>query len=352
MSKIYAGIDLHKTQFTVCILRNGLYEKEGQYPTSKEGFKAFISDIQTMDVTPEEVELAIESTGNARHFKTLMEDAGFSVTVVNTLKFKVVNLSTRKTDKNDARTLADFLSKEMLPKSHLCSPVNEGIRRILKCRSLMVQDCVALKNQAHAIMLAYGKVTKPTQFQSKKNRAALLGSLLKRDASLKYSLETLFETLDVIEGQVRTMERRLCAMTKADRNVRLLMTIPGIGIVNACTISAYIDDVSRFETSGHFASFCGIVPWVQSSNESSYYGRITKRGPQELRTALVQCVVAMIRMGEKTKNTRLMKQYAVLKENKSSGKAIIATARKLSTVIYVMLRDGVPFDITKLSVNC
>ena len=46
-----------------------------------------------------------------------------------------------------------------------------------------------------------------------------------------------------------------------------------------------------------------------------------------------------------------MKQYAALKENKSSGKAIIATARKLSTVIYVMLRDSVPFDITKLSVS-
>ncbi|MGX8685442.1 MAG: transposase, partial [Spirochaetales bacterium] len=153
------------------------------------------------------------------------------------------------------------------------------------------------------------------------------------------------------EGQVKTMEKRLNEITRADRNVRLLMTIPGIGIVNACTISAYIDDISRFESAGHFSSFCGIVPWVQSSNDSSYYGRITKRGPQELRTALVQCVVAMIRMSDKTCNTRLMKQYAALKENKSSGKAIIATARKLSTVIYVMLRDSVPFDITKLSVS-
>lgn len=351
MSKIYAGIDLHKTQFTVCILRDGLYEKEGQYPTSNEGYKAFISDLQAMCMIPEDVELAIESTGNARHFKTIMEDEGFTVTVVNTLRFKVVNLSTRKTDKNDARTLADFLSKEMLPKSHLCSPMNEGIRRILKCRSLMVQDCVALKNQAHSIMLAYGKVTKPTQFQSKKNRSALLASLLKRDSTLKYSLETLFNTLDVIEGQVKNMEKRLTEITKADRYVRLLMTIPGIGIVNACTISAYIDDINRFESAGHFSSFCGIVPWVQTSNESVHYGRITKRGPQELRTALVQCVVAMIRMSDKTQNTRLMKQYAALKENKSSGKAIIATARKLSTVIYVMLRDSVPFDITKLNVS-
>ena len=354
-SRINVGIDLHKTQFTVCILFEDEELAGGKvFRMDEEGYDSFISEIKSIQKKKKAsgTAVAIESTANSRFFKEKMEKAGFEVVVVNTLRFKVINQSTRKTDKNDARTLADFLSKEMLPKSHLCSPVNEGIRRILKCRSLMVQDCVALKNQAHAIMLAYGKVTKPTQFQSKKNRAALLGSLLKRDASLKYSLETLFETLDVIEGQVRTMERRLCAMTKADRNVRLLMTIPGIGIVNACTISAYIDDVSRFETSGHFASFCGIVPWVQSSNESSYYGRITKRGPQELRTALVQCVVAMIRMGEKTKNTRLMKQYAVLKENKSSGKAIIATARKLSTVIYVMLRDGVPFDITKLSVNC
>lgn len=350
MSKLYVGVDLHKTQFTVCVLRNGVYEKEGmKYQTSDEGYRSFISEMQTMKKNAEGVELAIESTGNARHFKTVMEQAGLGVTVVNTLKFKVVNQSTRKTDKNDARTLVDFLSKEMLPKSHLCSPENESLRRLLKCRSLMVQDCVALKNQAHAILLAYGMVTKPTQFQSMKNRKKVLESIPRTETGLRSSLAALFSTLDVIDRQVRSMETQLQETTRRNRNVRLLMTIPGIGIVNACTISAYADDISRFETYRNFSAFCGLVPWVQTSNETVKYGRITKRGPQELRTALVQCVVAMIRMSDKTQDTRLMKQYRQLKETKSSGKAIIATARRLSRIIYIMLRDGVPFDISKVN---
>jgi len=127
------------------------------------------------------------------------------------------------------------------------------------------------------------------------------------------------------------------------------MTIPGIGIVNACTIRAYIDDINRFDSYKNFSAYCGLVPWVQTSNETVHYGRITKRGPQELRTALVQCVVAMVRMESKTKDYEIIRQYHELKNQKSSGKAIIATARKLSRIIYVMLKTDSPFNSTKIT---
>lgn len=58
---------------------------------------------------------------------------------------------------------------------------------------------------------------------------------------------------------------------------------------------------------------------------------------------MVQCVVAMVRMEDKTGDFELMKQYQKLKEEKSSGKAIIATARKLSRIIYIMLKTKKPF---------
>ena len=105
--------------------------------------------------------------------------------------------------------------------------------------------------------------------------------------------------------------------------------------------------IDRFDSYKHFSAYCGLVPWVQTSNESIYYGRITKRGPQKLRTALVQCVVAMVRMEDKTSNYKMMHQYQELKNDKSSGKAIIATARKLSRIIYIMLKSNTPFDSRK-----
>lgn len=344
---IYVGVDLHKTQFTTCVLRNKeIIDNGTKYEMSFEGYSSFASWIQAC--FPEEtVNLAIESTGNARFFRDTMQDYGFNVCVVNTLKFKVVNLSTNKTDKNDAKTLAEYLSKEMLPKSNLCSAKTEALRRILKSRSLMVEDQIALKNQAHAVLLAFGKNTSTAAFQSKKSRDKILSTTRQKD--LKQSLQIIFETLDSVIDQTKRLEIHLKELTKNNKTIKLLMTIPGVGLVNACTIAAYTDDISRFETYKHYSAYCGLVPWVQSSNESSYYGRITKRGPTELRTALVQCTVAMIRMKEKTSQLNIMQNYHALKEEKNSGKAIIATARRLSRIIYVMLNENEPFDASRLT---
>ena len=349
--KIYVGIDLHKTQFTICIITSGSVLEEGtRFEMNKEGYRAFISLMRHLSSseTHDDIIMAIESTANSRFFRDLMASSGFKVIVVNTLRFKVVNLSTKKTDKNDARTLAEFLSKDILPESHLCSAESEALRRIVKSRNLMVQDLVALKNQAHAVLLAYGHITKTAQFQSKRERNRMLETL---PSHITATVGIIFQTIDVVEKQKKVLEHSLRSITTKDHTVNLLMTIPGIGVVNACTIRAYIDDIDRFETYKHFSAYCGLVPWVQSSNESVYYGRITKRGPQELRTALVQCVVAMVRMENKTSNYSLIREYQELKNEKSSGKAIIATARKLSRIIYVMLKSNTPFDSGKLIVN-
>lgn len=344
MKIINVGVDLHKTQFTICVICDEEVLEDGtKYPTSSEGFKSFDRSMQRLKKEDRtRIRLAIESTGNSRFFKQQMEDLGYEVFVVNTLKFKVVNMSTNKTDKHDAETLASFLQKDMLPQSNLCSAYNEGIRRVLKSRSLLVSDVIALKNQAHAVLLAYGIQTVPSQFQSKKGRQNIIKCVDEETGSI---LQAIFGTIDILINQIKQLESDLLRITVNDKNVRLLMTVPGIGIVNACTISSYTDDINRFEDYKHYSAFCGIVPWVQSSNTTSYYGRITKRGPQELRTALVQCVVAMIRMPDKCMNTNLIKNYHLLKEQKNSGKAIIATARRLSRIIYTMLSRQIPFNV-------
>jgi transposase len=93
-----------------------------------------------------------------------------------------------------------------------------------------------------------------------------------------------------------------------------------------------------------YAAYAGLVPWVQSSNETVHYGQITKRGPEELRTAFVQLVLGMVRNRNKTGSYRLMHAYSALKESKSSGKAIIATAHKLSKIVWSILMNGKEFD--------
>jgi hypothetical protein len=90
------------------------------------------------------------------------------------------------------------------------------------------------------------------------------------------------------------------------------------------------------------------VPWVQNSNETVHHGKITKRGPKELRTAFVQVVMGLRRMKVKTLRWRLMQRYDMMKQSKGSGKAIIATARKMAVIIWHMLTEEAEFELAKM----
>jgi len=120
--RVSVGVDLHKSQFTVYYRYEGT--DEGilrKYSTQKYGYKEFIGVLCGYKSKGVDIRVAVEATGNARYFKNAVEREGIKVIVINTLKFKVVNESVKKTDKRDARTIAEFLEKDMLPESKLCS---------------------------------------------------------------------------------------------------------------------------------------------------------------------------------------------------------------------------------------
>jgi transposase len=352
--KMSIGVDLHKGQFTVCYLaedrRNG---SSGIYRTNDEGYQSFISECRKYVEGGYELRVAVESTGNARYFCNRLAEAGIETTVVNTLKFKVVNESVKKTDKHDARTLAEFLEKEMLPEAHLCSQRNEDLRRVIKTREILVKSLVSVKNQVHGLLLGYGIETKRGQLQSKRERQRILDGLVDHDfyGLAAKAVEPLFDTIDQLSSQVKKLERLLERMVERERNVEILRSIPGVGLITAATITAYVDDIHRFGHEKKFAAYMGLAPWVQNSNEQIHHGHITRRGPVELRTAMVQCVLGMVRMSGVTESYRIMRRYRSMKKNKGSGQSIIAAARKLSTIIYSMLKHGEPFDPTRMAYN-
>jgi transposase len=161
---VNVGIDLHKTQFTVCV-RDG--DRFSQYPTTDAGYEGFLRQTAVWQEAGEAVRAGVESTGNTRYFKSRMEAAGIQVKAINTLKFKVVNESVKETDKHDAATIAEFLEKDMLPESLLCSRTSEQLRRLLKARTTLVRAVVVIKNQIHALLTAEGLEDKKASLQSK-----------------------------------------------------------------------------------------------------------------------------------------------------------------------------------------
>jgi transposase len=339
---VNVGVDLHKHQFTVCAKIDGK-ERFGTFATTDAGYEEFLVAVSKWQKNRNEVRVAVESTGNTRYVKNRMEDAGISVTVINTLKMKVINESVKKTDKHDAATIAEFLEKDMLPESQLCSRTSEQLRRFLKVRTTLVKTIVVIKNQIHALLMAEGIEGVKGSLQSKKGRQQVLDVLNQCENGLV--AQPLFDTINELDANVKKIEKQLRELTEKDRMVELLMTIPGCGEICAWTIRAYTDDIDRFSSSKKYVSYAGLAPWVQNSGDVTHHGRITKRGPKELRTALVQVVMGLRRMKTKTSTWRLMLRFEAMKRGKGSGRTIIATARKMATIIWHMLSEDVEFNL-------
>ena len=351
---VSVGIDLHTTQFTTCaITPAGDILQEEQYPTTEEGYASFIEWCHKVEEEYEvKVEMAIEATGNARYFRNIMQHEGFYVVVINTLHFKVVVQSSKKTDWHDAELIARFLLKDMLPESYLCDQETEELRKLLSERSDLVSVIVKTKNKIHNMLRGYGINTTGAQFQSKKKRQQLLNDLEDHTLYTKHAaktLEMLLSTLTVLEEQVNEIELLIDEFIEEDEVVERLKTIPGVGKITASTLRGYIGDINRFDTYKQFAAYCGLTPFVKYSNEKGYTGHITKNGPTELRTSMVQAVMGMLRLQKAISGINLISKYKKMKRTKGSGISIIAFARKLSRIIYVMLKTGTDFDSSKLN---
>ena len=120
--------------------------------------------------------------------------------------------------------------------------------------------------------------------------------------------------------------------------ISILLTIPGIGYFSALLIYAEVGDINRFPNSKKLCSYAGLVPTVRQSGNKIIRGRITKEGNKLLRWVLVQCAHMAVR-----KDERLRQFYERIKAKKGHQKAIVATARKLLTVIYACWKNKTPY---------
>lgn len=320
----YVGIDLHTTNFTVCWLENEDVSFEKYELKEIEKFR---EKLRKQD------EVALEATGNSRYFLNVIQGKVKNAIVVAPRKFAVIRKSVNKTDKNDARALAFFLSKGMLPASRIKAEKYEELNSLAQTRDKLVKLKTLLINKIHGILNGLGRKVKKETLTTKKGLSKIF--------EYKYKLATKIE-LEVIRDQIESLNENIAKLDEALQLIgetfegfNNLVSIKGIGKKSASILLSVIGDINDFEDEGKLASYFGLVPKVRQSNETEHHGRITKVGSKLGRTTLVQCTLIAVRYSEYLRNF-----YDRIKKRRGSGKAIIATAKKLLGIIYQALKNN------------
>lgn len=328
----HIGVDLHKTNFVACFIGADDAQSIETYPLTREGLALFKRRLRGSD------ELAVEATQNVHFFFDQVKGHVARVAVVDTYRFGVVAKSKKKTDRADAAALARFLRMGWLPEVTVPSEQVRCLRQLLQARETLVSMRTKLKNMAHAACSRNGVALRRAAFASAAGRGRLAG---REDlpASDLLVLRSALRQMAQLDSEVAQLEAEIVRRGKTLRGVRRLLQVHGLNLLSAISLLAEVGDIALFDTSKQLVSYAGLATSTKQSSETTRHGGITKRGRKRLRTVVIQAVLAMVnRTG-----TPLMEFYRKKKREKGAGKAICATARKLLTIIFVLLKKELDY---------
>ena len=328
----HIGVDLHKTNFVVCFLAADETQRLETYPLTREGLSRFKRRLRKAD------ELAVEATQNVHHFYDQVKSHVRRVAVVDTYRFGVVAKSKKKTDKADAAALARFLKLGWLPEVPVPSEQVRALRQLLQARETLVSMRTKLKNMAHAAFSRNGIALTRAAFASATSRARL-ASREDLPAADLLVLDVALRQIAQLDAEIKAVEAEVVRRGKTLRGVSRLLQVHGLNLLSAIALLAEVGDIALFDTSKQLVSYAGLVTSTRQSSETTRRGGITKRGRKRLRTVCIQAVLAMVNRTD----TPLMSFYQKKKREKGAGKAICATARKLLTIIFVLLKKELDY---------
>jgi transposase len=210
------------------------------------------------------------------------------------------------------------------------------MRHLTGVRSTLVADRTRFKNRIHSILAGLLIQLPAGGLFTTRGLAWLRAREPPRDA--RATVDRFLRLHDAVEAELEALDAELRTLAHHDDRVRLLMTLPGVAHGVALTLLAALGDISRFHDGNHAASYLGLTPTVRQSAGKSYRGRITKAGSSTTRAMLTQAAQhAAEHPGP------IGAFYRRLKKRKARNVAIVATARKLVTILnflFFTIDDG------------
>ena len=329
----YCGLDLGKTSSRLCVVdrdRNILREQDVA-TREKALHKAF--------GRKQKLRVVIEASNNAFWVAELLEELGHELRVVDPNRTKAIGASLIKTDKLDARWLAYLCAAELLATVQVPTREERIGRMPVTARDALIRARTRLINAVRGITTSEGIVVQ----QCKPERLLQMVEAC-QDQLPEGMYEALLPLLDGIDALNICIDSGTVALRErasADPALQRLQTIPGVGPITASIYAGAIIDPGRFSSGRDVGAYLGLVPSLYQSGATMRRGRITKRGNRQARWALCMAGNAVLNC---KKSTPLVDWAKGLEGRIGRKKAIIATARKLASVMWAVWSKEVEYD--------
>ena len=321
---MYAALDLHEKSIQ-CVLKDldGCIVKESKMGKDEDRILEFLDGTRASVV--------MESGYNHQHIYDVLKEKGYDVKVAHPLMVKAIAYAKVKSDKVDARMLADLLRADMIPEAYVPGKDIREIRDLVRRRQYMVRLRTMLKNKVHA-EIATRWIKHDGDLFTEEGRAFLRS--LSIDAVNDY-----LETIEFLGRKIRELDEKVRPIAESDRYAKLLMTIPGIGHYSALLISSEIADINRFPDHEHLCSYANLSPGVRQSGETQHAS--TGFGNSMLSWIMIQCTRIHVRRCD----SAITRFYEQVSKRRGEKVAIVAAARKLMRAMYIMLKEEKAFRL-------
>ncbi|SRR6266404_161475 len=288
--------------------------------------------------------IVVEATASYEWFVQLVEPFADRVVLAHPGRLRVIAESTRKSDKLDAKTLAEFLAMDMIPEAHRPTPRQREHRILVRQRYYLRKRTTSVKNRIRRILSNYNADFLDLFSVSARKEGRHLPACL--STSDRFAMVQLWEEYDLYLRQTDEVEqaiRRLAATAPiAEAQARtLLHTIPGVGEVTVEAFISEVGDVRRFGSQKKVAAYAGLSPGQRESAGKVKELNITHRGSRLLRWALTQAAWQLVR-----RDLRWRTIFEGMARRRGKKKAIIAIARRLLCMMVSIVQQGRQYHLT------
>lgn len=335
---VYGAIDLHMRYSQIRIVDEaGAVVRDQRIVTARERLVRAFEGAGP-------IRILLETGTESEWVAQALEHAGHEVVVADPNYAPMYGERQRKvkTDRRDVAALAEANRRGWYRATHRVSAAQRETRQRLRTRRQLVQMRTGTVSLIRSLIKQDGYRLPSCGAERVPTRLAQLSL----PAALTATVAPLARMIETATTEIAALDRQLRLCAAADPVVQRLLTVPGVGVIVALTFRTQLDTIDRFTHAGQVSAALGLVPREDSSADRRHRGHITKAGPRQLRSLLVQAAWACWR----SKQSAALRTWAEqLAARRGRRIAVVALARRLSRILYAVWRDGSTFDRSKLA---